>query len=391
MTKQIRAVATLCALWPWHLHAKFIDYMDLALLSPPVIQVTGDAQGWQTAVSAPLTFNAQARGRCGWGKRVYMAGTTLRRQAGGNGSLLNHETLVEAPGNNNRTWSSSWKPVSLSWDTDTALRDSAVQACQQALQAREQQGESRRRVLQMGLSTQVAGPSFGFHFFCADHGLASEKQDRYRNATVAVQCQAVNLPDPTPVTAGPSQVAAPQEIKHVSLTVSPAQHHGPCPVTLQLRGMVHHLPTGGQVSQRFVYNGQPLGPFQALPLNPQGTSTPVERTHVVMPPVAQPPHPIVADKAFQPAAPAAQVPLLQQAPTQRVVLEVRHGTRLMQAEAAVSVQCQAPPARQPLSQARPPSRPESRPESRPDPRPQRPGSVPEVPGTPPERPTRPLF
>ena len=198
--------------------------------------------------------------------------------------------------------------MSLSWDTDTALRDSAVQACQQALQAREQQGESRRQVLQMGLSTQVAGPSFGFHFFCADHGLASEKQDRYRNATVAVQCQAVNLPDPTPVTAGPSQVAAPQEIKHVSLTVSPAQHHGPCPVTLQLRGVVHHLPTGGQVSHRFVYNGQPLGPFQALPLNPQGTSTPVERTHVVMPPVAQPPHPIVADKAFQPAARRAGPP-----------------------------------------------------------------------------------
>lgn len=386
MTKQISVVAAMCALWPWHVHAKFIDYMDLELLSPPVIQVQGDAQGWQTAATDPLAFHAQARGRCGWGKRVYMAGTTLRRQAGGNGSQLNHETLVEAPGNNNRTWSSSWKPVALSWTPDSSMRESAVQACQQALQTRVQQGENRRQLLQQGLNTQVAGPSFGFHFFCADHGLASDKQDIYLNSEVTVQCQPVTLPDPTPVLPAANQVTAPQEIKHVSLTVTPAQHQGPCPATLQLRGVVHHLPTGGQVTHRFIFNGQALGPFQPLPLDPHGTTTQVERAHVVMPPAAVPPGQLNAGKGFQPAAAPAQLPMLQLAPTQQVVLEVRHGARLLQATTSVSVQCKAPPARQTPPRARPEPHSE-RPESTPD----RPEVPPALPGTPADRPSRPRF
>jgi hypothetical protein len=359
MKNQIPAMVALCTLWPWHLHAKFIDHMDLELLSPPTIQVSGDAQGWQAASGDPLGFHAQAKGRCSWGKRLYMVGTTLRRQAGGNGDLLDHETLIEAPGNQNRTWSSNWKPVALSWTPDASMRESAVQACQQALQAREQQGEPRRQVLKQGLSTKVAGPSFGFHFFCADFGLASEKQDRYRNTEVAVRCQPVDLPDPSAAVPTPKQVVPTQEIKHVSLAVTPAQHNGPCPVTLQLRGVVHHHPTGGQVTHRFLYNGQALGPFQPLLLNSQGTSTPVERSHVVAPPLAASPGAVSAAKAFQPAAVPAQPPLLQLAPTQKVVLEVRHGPRLLQAEAMVSVQCKAPPARQTPPQTRPerPGRP----------------------------------
>lgn len=386
MTKQISVAAALCALWPWHVHAKFIDYMDLSLFSPPVIEVQGDAQGWQTAASDALGFEAQARGRCGWGKRVYFAGTTLRRHVNGHGSLLTHETLVAAPGNNNRTWSSSWKPVALSWTPDSALRDSAVQACQQALQSRVQQGENRRQLLQQGLSTQVEGPSFGFHFFCADHGLASEKQDIYRNSQVTVECRPVNLPDPTPTMPTPSQVAAPQEIKHVSLTSTPGQHNGPCPVTLQLRGVVHHLPTGGQASHRFLYNGLPLGPFQPFPLNPHGSTTQVERTHVVAPPAAVPPSQLNAGKGFQAAPAPGQLPMLQLAPTQQIVMEVRHGSQTLQATASVSVQCKAPPARQTPTRPRPDPHSE-RPESTPD----RPEVPPAVPGTPPDRPPRPRF
>lgn len=327
--------------------AEAVDYMEFRTVQPlPVLTVTSDGQTYTSASSnGPLVFRTEAKAKCNKGFKAAFASVTLDVNASNVGANLAAYVDLDAPNGNAMTWSSNWKPMNVSWNPNSAVRNQAVQACNAELQKRVQAGQNARDVLGKGFSTTIDPYYLGFNFACNDYGLLRFSRHTYKDAVIQVQCAAHSFPAPKPqVPSGGGGGFKPAlQLTDLDLDATPNNYKGACPKNIPFHGTISTNGAGGEVQYRFLKDGQPQSPYQKLVLKNGEKTGQVSYMLQATAPAQQPQQPQqpLGIQGQNNGVQLNNLPgLAQQVP--KIELEARNGQQVLKIQAQYSYTCELP-------------------------------------------------
>ncbi|WP_101759125.1 CARDB domain-containing protein [Oceanicoccus sp. KOV_DT_Chl] len=324
-----------------------VEYADMKRAGAnPVIVVTGQGNSYTNASSNKLTFHAQAKGRCTWANRYSSVAERLSKpnhQAQHSSDFLASNVIVsihDGYKNKDRTWSSSMKPISISWTPDKTVRDAAVKSCNDKRDSLIKSGNPPQGRFQgTALVDQVMHQ---FSFECST--LVSLTPNQVKNFSVAhpiaVQCEKL-APIQATLKLKPTQ-ALPMKIKHLAVVANPKNYSGVCPVNMTFKGTINTEGPGGEIHYRFLSNGKAITGFKSKTIAAGQVITHVSVTQSLDADNTSPQQgktPKNTDIKMNQGGMQAQQPL-GMAPTEKVTLEVRHNNQKRTAEDKYVLNCQ---------------------------------------------------
>ncbi|WP_303609637.1 CARDB domain-containing protein [Gilvimarinus sp. 2_MG-2023] len=292
--------------------------MDQRAVSPePVMKVvSSNGQSYDQVDNSPLNFVMQAKGRCEnlhwvkWGR--------LQVQNKTSNKIHYSKEVISSANINQKTWSNSWKTVSLTFNPDTVLKQQAAEACNQELNKRIQQGGNKLTIMKQGFSVLMHKTVSQFNFTCRGPSpLANHPKSVNDSHPVRVSCGSF-----TPKTAVINPATMPKfALKGVDISMNKTNYQGVCPAELPVKAVVTANPMGGKFQYRFIKNGQPEHHWKEYTLAKNQTQAHLNHSLSIKQESAQS-NTSLNKKIQQPGQSQVNQPL-QQVPLRSVSIEVK--------------------------------------------------------------------